>query len=137
MPCASHTDSSRRWKYLACPPDHGAIAPSATESSGSGTTSSGSTSYTMPRPSHSGHAPYGELNEKLRGASSSKLLPSDGRDSFSENVSTSGSPSFGMQLDLRHPLGQHERRLHRLGEAPLDPSRSTSRSTTTSIVCCS
>ena len=36
---------------------HGAIAPSARLSSTSGTTSSGSTSFLMPRPAHSGQAP--------------------------------------------------------------------------------
>jgi hypothetical protein len=42
---------------------------------GSGTTSSGSTSIVVPRPVHAGHAPCGLLNENMRGASSSKLIP--------------------------------------------------------------
>ena len=50
---------------------HGAIAPSLSEASGSGMTSSGSTSNVVPKPSHFSQAPYGELNEKLRGAGSS------------------------------------------------------------------
>ena len=65
------TDSSMRVKYWVWALRHGAIAPSAIDSSGSGTTSSGSTSNVVPRPSHVSHAPYGELNEKLRGAGSS------------------------------------------------------------------
>jgi hypothetical protein len=59
------------------------------------------------------------LNEKLRGASSSKLLPSDGRDSFSENVRI--SDSSGHQLDLGDALGQDQRGLHRLGEPAVEP----------------
>ena len=54
----------------------GAIALSASERPGSGITSSGSTSMRVPSPSHSAQAPNGELNEKLRGSSSSKLSPS-------------------------------------------------------------
>ena len=50
---------------------HGAIAPPLIDWSGSGTINSGSTSNVVPRPSHASHAPYGELNEKLRGAGSS------------------------------------------------------------------
>ena len=49
--------------------------PRAIDRSGSGTTSSASTSSRVPRPSHVGHAPYGELNEKFRGASSSNDSP--------------------------------------------------------------
>jgi hypothetical protein len=63
--------SSIRVKYCVCELRHGAIAPSLMLMSGSGMTSSGSTSNVVPRPSHASHAPYGELNEKLRGASSS------------------------------------------------------------------
>ena len=68
---ASATDSSMRWKYCVWALRHGAIAPSAIDCSGSGTMSSGSTSNVVPSPSHFSHAPYGELNEKLRGAGSS------------------------------------------------------------------
>ena len=32
----------------------------------------------VPRPVHVGHAPCGELNEKLRGSSSSIIVPSYG-----------------------------------------------------------
>src|SRR5262252_11054934 len=54
-----------------CPPPQGAIAPSASDRDGSGTTSSGSTSILVPSPVQSGQAPHGELNENDRGSSSS------------------------------------------------------------------
>jgi hypothetical protein len=70
------TASRTRFQYSSRLLDHGPIAPSFTERSGSGTTSSGSTSSRVPRPSQVVQAPYGELNEKLRGASSSNDSPS-------------------------------------------------------------
>ena len=70
-PSSSATASTRRLKYWLRPLAHGAMAPSASDRSRLGTTSSGSTSKRVPRPSQVSHAPYGELNEKLRGASSS------------------------------------------------------------------
>ena len=101
-------------------------------------TSSGSTSKRVPRPSHRSHAPYGELNEKLRGASSSKLRPQCEHARCSENVRTSRSSSvcfasvpgrlacpFGVvvaadDLDLGHTLGEPQRGLERVGEPALD-----------------
>ena len=71
MSCASATDSSIRVKYCVWALRQGAIAPSAIDASTSGMTSSGSTSNVVPSPSHDSHAPYGLLNEKLRGAGSS------------------------------------------------------------------
>ena len=68
---ASATASSIRWKYCVRAVLHGEMAPSFTDRSGFGTTSSGSTSKVVPSPSQCSHAPYGELNEKFRGASSS------------------------------------------------------------------
>ena len=67
----SATDSSMRVKYWVCALRHGAIAPSMSDISPSGMMSSGSTSKVVPSPSQVTHAPYGELNEKLRGAGSS------------------------------------------------------------------
>ena len=49
---------------------HGTIAPPARLCDLSGITRSGSTSRRNPRPVQVGHAPYGVLNEKLRGSSS-------------------------------------------------------------------
>ena len=69
------TASSTRYQYSSVAEAHGASAPSLTERSGSGTTSSASTSSRVPSPSQVWHAPYGELNEKFRGASSSKDSP--------------------------------------------------------------
>ena len=71
MSFTSATDSSMRVKYWVFALRHGAMAPSTSDSSGSGMSSSGSTSNVVPRPSHATQAPYGELNEKLRGAGSS------------------------------------------------------------------
>src|SRR5437764_1137619 len=75
-PYAWPSDSSSRYQYSRRELDHGAMAPSSIDRSASGMTSSGSTSRRVPSPSHVGHAPYGELNEKLRGASSSNEMPS-------------------------------------------------------------
>ncbi len=74
---------------------HGASAPSPIDSVGSGTTSSGSISIIDPRPVHRGHAPCGELNEKIRGSSSGMTGPWSGQANFSEYRVTSGSPSRG------------------------------------------
>jgi hypothetical protein len=71
MPLASATASSMRVKYCVRAVLHGPMAPSAIDRSGFGTTRSGSTSNLVPNPSHVSQAPYGELNEKFRGASSS------------------------------------------------------------------
>ena len=49
----------------------------------SGITSSGSISRRVPRPVQAGHAPWGELNEKVRGSSSSIVKPSNGQLYFS------------------------------------------------------
>lgn len=60
-PRMSPSPDSRRPKYSElCPPiDHGAMAPSSRDSSGVGTTRSGSTSLRIPRPVHSGQARTG------------------------------------------------------------------------------
>ncbi len=61
----------------------GRIAPSRSVRSRA-TTRSGSTSSVNPRPVHCGHAPWGELNEKVRGASSGSDAPCSGHANFSE-----------------------------------------------------
>src|SRR2546423_1284413 len=88
-PPSSATASITRSKYWMRKPDHGAIAPSRIERSSLGTTSCGSTSKRVPRPSQRSHAPYGELNEKLRGASSSNESPQCVHARCSEKVSVS------------------------------------------------
>jgi len=47
------------------------IAPSLSDFDGSGTIMFGSILSSTPSPEHVGHAPYGLLNENIRGASSS------------------------------------------------------------------
>src|SRR4051794_12065345 len=59
--------------------DHGETAPFMTLFDLSGTTRSGSISSRVPRPVQVGQAPCGELNEKLRGSSSSIVKPSYGQ----------------------------------------------------------
>ena len=55
--------------------DHGRIAPSPSERLGSGTISSGSISICEPSPVQRGQAPWGELNENIRGSSSGIEVP--------------------------------------------------------------
>ena len=75
------------------------------ERSGSGTTSSGSTSNVVPRPSHAVQAPYGELNEKFRGASSSNDLPSLGSGQLlGEGQDLVLGRVTAVVADLRHDL---------------------------------
>src|SRR5437870_1908920 len=85
-PYASPTASSTRYQYSSVLDAHGASAPSLIVRSGSGTTSSGSTSSRVPSPSQVWHAPYGELNEKFRGANSSNESPQYVHASFCEKV---------------------------------------------------
>ena len=62
---------------------HGTSAPVARLLDRSGMTSSGSISSLVPSPVQAGQAPCGELNEKLRGSSSSTVKPSYGQLYFS------------------------------------------------------
>ncbi len=62
---------------------HGTSAPAARLLARSGTTRSGSISRRVPRPVQDGHAPCGELNENVRGSSSSTVNPSYGQLYFS------------------------------------------------------
>ena len=55
---------------------HGTSAPALMLLVRSGITRSGSITSCVPRPVHVGQAPWGELNEKLRGSSSSIVVPS-------------------------------------------------------------
>ena len=58
---------------------HGTRAPPATLLARSGITRSGSMTSWVPIPVQVGQAPWGELNEKLRGSSSSIVVPSYGQ----------------------------------------------------------
>ena len=140
MPWFSATASSIRVKYWVWAVRHGAMAPSFSDMSGSGMTSSGSISNVVPSPSHVGQAPYGELKEKFLGAGSSKLRPSTGHTrcwlnvmvSFSDESpsratsSTSATPSASLSAVSSESVSRRSM-----------PSRSTRRSMTTSILCCS
>src|SRR2546425_8714745 len=77
-------------KYEVSRPAHGASAPSLSERAGFGTSRSGSISSREPSPPHSGHAPYGLLNENIRGETSGKEMPHSAQASFSEKVLVAG-----------------------------------------------
>ena len=84
----------------------GAIAPSAIDFDRSGITSAGSTSIRLPRPVQAGQAPWGLLNEKLRGSISPKAVMSSGQASASENTRSSvgsASPSDGISATRSMP----------------------------------
>ncbi len=72
---------------------HGSSAPSPIVSDGSGTTRSGSISICEPSPVQRSHAPWGALNEKMRGSSSGIDGPWSGQANFSLNSSVVGSAS--------------------------------------------
>ncbi len=62
------------------------MAPFSRLSVESGTTRSGSKRSSDPRPSHTGHAPAGALNEKRRGSISSIVKPETGHAKRCENM---------------------------------------------------
>ena len=82
---------------------HGASAPSPIDSAGLGTTSSGSISICEPSPVQRSHAPWGELNEKIRGSSSASDGPCSGQANRSENVNTVARLGRHAGDDLRRP----------------------------------
>ena len=99
---------------------HGTMAPSRRFLLRSGMTWRGSISIFTPRPVHSGHAPYGELNENMRGASSSNDRPHSRQANFSEKLSSSSSvarPVSATSADRVSALRQLERGLDRIGRA--------------------
>ena len=81
QPCALNTASVvlRRHDSSVGTVRHGAMAPSATLRLRSGMSRAGSNSLRTPSPVHAGQAPWGELKEKLRGSSSSMVVPSMGQ----------------------------------------------------------
>ena len=127
MSCASATASSMRAKYWVRAAHHGAMAPVVDREVGVGDDELGVDLERVPRPSQCSHAPYGELNEKLRGASSSKLVPHCGQARCWLKVRISARSGAvvvarrrGHDLDLGHALGELQRGLERVGEAALD-----------------
>ncbi len=108
------------------------MAPSASDSPSSGTTSSGSKYISVPRPSQAGQAPKGLLKENSRGSISSMVKPETGQANFAENVvrspvsasSAKTSPSLSSSAVSRLSA-----------KRPRMPGRTTRRSTTTSMSC--
>ena len=111
------------------------MAPSSIVRSGSGTTSSGSTSSWVPSPSHVGHAPYGELNEKFRGASSSNDNPQNVHASVCEKFWISSPPSCVATAIAAMPSASWSAVSSESATRRRMSGFATSRSTTTSIVC--
>ena len=97
-------------------------------------TSSGSTSSRVPRPSQVGQAPYGELKEKFRGASSSKLIPQCVQASACEKVCRS-SPSCVCTAMVAMPSASSSAVSMESATRRRMSGFATSRSTTTSMVC--
>ena len=121
-----------------------ARAPSASDRVSSGTTSSGSTSNRVPRPRHTGQAPYGELKEKFRGAGSSKLMPQWVHARCCEKVMASSpspspsppAPPFMTRTSAVPPVSARAVSIDSVRRWRM-LSRRTRRSTTTSMVCIS
>ena len=88
----------------------------------------------MPSPSHVWHAPYGELNEKFRGWSSSNDRPSYVQASDWLNVWTS-SPSWVCTAIATSPSVSWSAVSIESATRRRMSCLATSRSTTTSIVC--
>ena len=82
-----------------------------------------------------GHAPYGELNEKFRGASSSNDSPQNVHASFCEKVWSSSWPSCVMTAIEAMPSASSSAVSMLSATRRRMPCLATRRSTTTSIVC--
>ncbi len=112
----------------------GCRAPSASESVGSGTTSSGSITRWKPSPWQRSQAPWGELKEKIRGSSSGIEVPHSRQANCSEKSSGSAFGSSTISTSTRPAASpaaastDSERRRRRSGFI-------TSRSTTTETSC--
>src|SRR3954464_13404860 len=65
-------------------PEPGPRPPSSSGFDQSKMISEGSKSYLLPRPLHSGHAPYTLLKENERGSSAGTLMPQFGQAIFAE-----------------------------------------------------
>ena len=110
------------------------MAPSSMERSSFGTISSGSTSSRVPSPSQVGQAPYGELNEKFLGASSSKEIPSYMQASFWLKLTTSSLPSVWTVTAAMPSASSSAVSIESATRRRMS-GRATNRSTTTSMVC--
>ena len=80
------------------------MAPSAKVSRGLGTTMVGSKNIMLPRPLHSGQAPWGLLKLNRRGEISAKLMPQWMQANFSLNrISEAGFPDSPRTSTLAIP----------------------------------
>ena len=85
--CSEATSSKTLEYQLRCEVfAHGLIAPSAKVRFLLGMTKFGSTSNFLPKPWQSEQAPWGELNEKIRGWISGRLIEQSGQAKCSENI---------------------------------------------------
>ena len=94
-------------------------------------TSRSSTAIFMPRPSQSGHAPYGALKENSLGSISDMVKPHIGQEKCSEKCMS--SPSMTLTVMFPSPFSSAVC-IESLKRASM-PSRMASRSTTTSTSC--
>ena len=109
---------------------HGAIAPSASDRDGSGTTRAGSTSQVAPSPWQEVQAPCGELNEKARGDSSGTLIPHTTQAMRREN---SRSPSSRLLMTTTSEASCSAVSIESVNRRSM-PDRTIRRSTTPSMV---
>ena len=98
---------------------------------------SASTVILVPRPEHSGQAPNGALNEKVRGSISVSWSGWPfGQDSFSEKLRQAASAFDVHEIDRDETIGEPQRGLERVGQAGQDVvGRATRRSTMTEMSC--
>jgi hypothetical protein len=113
----------------------GTIAPSRTERVPFGTTRSGSKSSVVPRPAQVGQAPWGELNEKSRGSSGGKLMPSSTQANFELKRSSLSGPFWSTSSAFATPSPSLSAISSESAKRRSEPGFTTARSTTTSMVC--
>ena len=130
---------SRRSKYWATPLPacaHGRMTPSRRLTESSAMSRSASTVILVPRPEHSGQAPNGALNEKVRGSISVSCSGWPfGQDSFSEKLRQAASPSSSMKLIATRPSVSRSAVSSESVSRVRMSSAATSRSTMTAMSC--
>ncbi len=107
------------------------IAPSIMDIVLSGIIRSSSNFILYPRPAHSGQAPKGLLNEKLLGSISSMLMLQSGHEKLCENVSIFPSVTSTYTSPSVRPITVSRESVSLFSI----PSRTTSLSTTISMLC--
>ncbi len=98
----------------------------------SGTTRPESMCIIVPRPSQDGQAPNGLLNENSRGSISSIVKPETGQENRAENVVRSPLSASSAKTS---PSARAKAVSKESASRVCSPSRTTTRSTTTSISC--